>query len=923
MNYRCTLLLCLLPSLYFNFTQAQIIWHENFYGLADSTYEDLGTSAWKKYDAGITLVDGGVEDFFIVKNERFEGKDLDGEGVWSSEVINISGYPAGVDLRADLWQPGNDQEAGDYIRIYYVLDGSSETLFTDGDQTGNINPGIVNAYANNLVGDSVRIVVRMNNDGDSEQLSFDNLFVLESGTNSLYSIASGTWENGSTWSRTSGGTSCNCTPGPLTNVYIENGHTIDLNSESYFKSIDIKDNSNIRWISDSDLVGYNGGNISIESGSNINKNSYNASLTLQTGGYTITSNDAVTGLNVSNLIIRGNQDINIEGSGIINLSNDFNDEGGDHIITNNLVGAFTVLNDFLLNTNSNSNYQYGPVAFIHSATAGTLTVQNEISINKSLSTFTNNGTITTPKYIRFESSDIVYTNNGTTLADGIKLQSSSCTNNTFINSSGNVVTFNRNIVGGNASNFTVHNYGTFTIASFRQIDPSALFVNHANSTWTINRFGNDLDTRIDASASNNLVIYDSNFPQKLLVPVGGYYQNLTINGGSTRTSQGNIEVHDLLTITDGDIDLNTYNLTLGQNTSSTGTLSHSNGKIYNGTFRRYIAAGIIPSGTTAGFFPMGEMGGGFRPIYISAPASGPTSGGLLSISHSDNGTVTGSNFLDNGDIIVRTDDASWSITISGGITGGTYNINAGGTQFGTITDIDDLRLTLFNSAIGLHGTATGTTSYPMITRTGLSLSDLSNTFHLSSIDLASPLPVELTSFNAIYNNGVVDLNWSTSTEINNDYFEIERSANGQNFESIIKIEGAGNSSSIIDYFERDIKPLNGISFYRLKQTDYNGNYTYSEVIPINISNNKPDFNIFTNPTSADNIKVSFNNFKGSEVLLVIRDMNGREYYSKMKVIESDHQLTAIQSNRPIPNGTYLIIASSDDQLFSRKLIVKN
>ena len=66
----------------------------------------------------------------------------------------------------------------------------------------------------------------------------------------------------------------------------------------------------------------------------------------------------------------------------------------------------------------------------------------------------------------------------------------------------------------------------------------------------------------------------------------------------------------------------------------------------------------------------------------------------------------------------------------------------------------------------------------------------------------------------------VDVNWITATEINNNYFTLERSATGINFEPIGYVQGAGNSTSTINYVFKDRDPLNGIGYYRLKQTDF-------------------------------------------------------------------------------------------------------
>ena len=94
------------------------------------------------------------------------------------------------------------------------------------------------------------------------------------------------------------------------------------------------------------------------------------------------------------------------------------------------------------------------------------------------------------------------------------------------------------------------------------------------------------------------------------------------------------------------------------------------------------------------------------------------------------------------------------------------------------------------------------------------------------------LPIELIEFKAELKNNIIEINWITATEINNDFFTIERSSDGILFESVITKKGAGSSTKAINYSSLDDKPLNGISYYRLKQTDFDGSFTYSNIVKL-------------------------------------------------------------------------------------------
>ncbi len=114
----------------------------------------------------------------------------------------------------------------------------------------------------------------------------------------------------------------------------------------------------------------------------------------------------------------------------------------------------------------------------------------------------------------------------------------------------------------------------------------------------------------------------------------------------------------------------------------------------------------------------------------------------------------------------------------------------------------------------------------------------------------SPLPVELLNFTATYNDGKVDLVWETASELNNDFFTIYRSTNGTEWEPVSTIDGAGNSNSINTYFIHDYKPLLGKSYYKLKQTDFNGEYEYSSIRSIDVLD-EGNIEAFPNPFTSE------------------------------------------------------------------------
>jgi len=127
-----------------------------------------------------------------------------------------------------------------------------------------------------------------------------------------------------------------------------------------------------------------------------------------------------------------------------------------------------------------------------------------------------------------------------------------------------------------------------------------------------------------------------------------------------------------------------------------------------------------------------------------------------------------------------------------------------------------------------------------------------------TINVVSPLPISLVDFNAHCRNGQVVLSWKTATETNNDYFTVERGeANGNTkairWSKVAEIKGAGNSSMPLSYGYADYSPFEGgkgdVIYYRLKQTDYNGQYEYFSPIVVSCPKSKEDIQIYPNPTT--------------------------------------------------------------------------
>lgn len=142
------------------------------------------------------------------------------------------------------------------------------------------------------------------------------------------------------------------------------------------------------------------------------------------------------------------------------------------------------------------------------------------------------------------------------------------------------------------------------------------------------------------------------------------------------------------------------------------------------------------------------------------------------------------------------------------------------------------------------------------------------------------LPVKLTSFTAKeVNNEFVELNWVTETEVNNDFFTLERSVDGKDFIKLYEIDGSGNSNVTLSYQKIDTNPLMGISYYRLKQTDFNGDYEYSNIVSVKIDRNFGDISVYPNPLHEDGF-ITFNSKINGVIKVEILNVMGEKIHEK-------------------------------------------
>ncbi len=164
------------------------------------------------------------------------------------------------------------------------------------------------------------------------------------------------------------------------------------------------------------------------------------------------------------------------------------------------------------------------------------------------------------------------------------------------------------------------------------------------------------------------------------------------------------------------------------------------------------------------------------------------------------------------------------------------------------------------------------------------------------------LPIELLSFTG-KNQGTTNLlEWTSATEINNDYYTLERSIDGLNFETLDIVDGAGNSTTALNYSLVDVHP-HKLTYYRLKQTDFDGAFTYSQTIAIAVSG-IDIITIYPNPM-VDNFQFLISSSDDTNVKLFVTDVLGRTVLEKNIFVVQGLNTNTLDVST-LSNGTYML-----------------
>ncbi|MBL4705736.1 MAG: hypothetical protein JKY54_14520, partial [Flavobacteriales bacterium] len=364
------------------------------------------------------------------------------------------------------------------------------------------------------------------------------------------------------------------------------------------------------------------------------------------------------------------------------------------------------------------------------------------------------------------------------------------------------------------------------------------------------------------------ITFDGTTRQILTAASGEDFEVLVMNNTGTGlilALSSDVTISNTLTLTNGIIDsrTNAAKMILTKDAVVSGV---SNASFVQGIIRKF--------GDVAFTFPVGDSGL-YAPAYISAPSDATHSFDCEYFNVPAHSTGYDSTLFEPS-INHVSDMEYWMVNRTNGASNVEVTLSWG-TRSGGVTNLSELSVVRWDGTKWVDHLNGGTTGgLPAGTITTLGVVTTFSPFTLGSTSGNNPLPVELLSFNAVLNENKVELTWTTASEVNNDYFVIEKSPNGIFWEEVSQMTGAGNSVQLLEYFDTDFEPFTGKSYYRLKQVDFNGEFSYSNIVPINYTVTATEsLLVYPNPSDGQNINVSVDGFENQEILVILRDIRGR------------------------------------------------
>jgi hypothetical protein len=344
------------------------------------------------------------------------------------------------------------------------------------------------------------------------------------------------------------------------------------------------------------------------------------------------------------------------------------------------------------------------------------------------------------------------------------------------------------------------------------------------------------------------------------------------NSNKTLTLTGDVELNNL-TLTNGLIIPGTNTLTI-RSTSPGSPASHVNGPVT-------LNASSYTSGSIE--VPTGD-GTVYRPVFLQPQSSGATTYKVIfyNSAHSSVNWNLSSTAPVGAGVHHVAGGHWWDVHRVGSTkakVGFNWNVAVNPSQAGDVTAVNEMLVTHWTgteweNVMGSNNVASGTASSGSVTSDYM---DNFSPFGEASSGSGNPLPVDLLSFNATCSHDIVDVDFTILSQINNDYFLVERSEDAVNWEVIGNIDGAGNTNTQMDYNFVDMHPLATQGYYRLTQVDFDAKSETFWPVTTECSTNNTglDISVYPNPILDHfTIEIDLEEYQGDDVYYTILDIRG-------------------------------------------------